>query len=200
MVLMINEGGLRKQPVQDWIEIAPGPLPIEPRRPKQNDKNDKMDLKLERALTVPRFSRDTPPNHILMANNGDMKRGKLLAFNGQTIQFDSKLQRSSVPMDRVARVVNVSKPEIHPDKSVLPDDAFKVQVCVKLTDGSILVFDPLEVRDDKLLGRSPIYGTVSVPIESIGYLYFGEKAKFFKDAFEEWVVRPAKEPASGSNP
>ncbi|MDE0019343.1 MAG: hypothetical protein OXU51_24395 [Candidatus Poribacteria bacterium] len=200
MVLMINEGGLRKQPVPDWIEIAPGPLPIEPRRPKQNDKNDKMDLKLERALTVPRFSRDTPPYHILMANNGDMKRGKLLAFNGQAIQFDSKLQRSSVPMDRVARVVNVSKPEIHPDKSVLPDDAFKVQVCVKLTDGSILVFDPLEVRDDKLLGRSPIYGTVSVPIESIKYLYFGEKAKFFKDAFEEWVVRPAKEPASGSNP
>ena len=194
MVLMINEGEVKKQPVQDWIEIAPGPLPIEPRRPKQDDKNDKMDLKLERALTVPRFSRDTPPYHILMANNGDMKRGKLLSFNGQAIQFDSKLRRSSVPMDRVARVVNVSKPETHPDKPVLPDDTLKVQVCVKLTDGSILVFDPLEVREDKLLGRSPIYGEVSVPIESIESLYFGEKAKFFKDAFEEWVVRPAKEP------
>jgi len=200
MVLMINEDGLKKQPVQDWIEFAPGFLLVEPSRSKQNDENDKIDLKLERALTVPRFSSDTPPNHILMANNGDMKRGKLLSFNGQAIQFDSKLQRSSLPMDRVARVVNVSKPEIHPDKSVRPDDAFKAQVCVKLTDGSILVFASLEVRDDKLLGRSPIYGAVSVPIESIEYLYFGEKAKFFKDAFEEWVVRPAKEPASGNNP
>ena len=201
MVLMINEGGLRinegglkQQPAQDWIEIAPGPLPIEPRRPKQNDKNDKKDIKLERALTVPRFSRDTPPSHILMANNGDMKRGKLLSFNGQAIQFDSKLWRASVPMDRVARVVNVSKPEMRPDESVLPDNALKEQVCVKLTDGSILVFDPLEVRDDKLLGRSPIYGAVSVPTESIESLYFGQKTKFFKDAFEEWVVRPAKEP------
>ncbi len=192
LVLMINEGGLKQQPVQDWIELAPGLLSVAPRHPKQNDKKD---VKLERALTVPRFSRDTPPNHILMANNGDMKRGKLLSFNGQAIQFDSKLQRSSVPMDRVARVVNVSKPEMPPDTPVLPDDTLKAQVCVKLTDGSILVFEPLEVKDDKLLGRSPIYEAVSVPIERIESLYFGEKAKFFKDAFEEWVVRPAKEPS-----
>ena len=186
MVLMINEGGLKQQPVQDWMEFALGRL-----APKQDDKKD---IKLERALTVPRFSRDTPPYHILMANNGDMKRGKLLSFNGQAIQFDSKLRRASVPMDRVARVVNVSKPEMHPDKPVPPDDTLKGQVYVKLTDGSILVFDPLEVKDDKLLGRSPIYGAVSVPTQSIESLYFGQKTKFFKDAFEEWIVRPAKEP------
>ena len=202
LVLTINEGGLKQQPVQDWIEFAPGlPAPgllsVAPRHPKQNDKKD---LKLERALTVPRFSRDTPPYHILMANNGDMKRGKLLSFNGQAIQFDSKLRRSSVPMDRVARVVNVSKPEMPPDKPVPPDNILKGQVYVKLTDGSILVFDPLEVKDDKLLGRSPIYGAVSVPIESIESLYFGQKTKFFKDAFEEWIVRPAKEPTSSDNP
>ena len=202
LVLTINEGELKQQPVQDWIEFAPGlPAPgllsVAPRHPKQDDKKN---VKLERALTVPRFSRDTPPYHILMANNGDMKRGKLLSFNGQAIQFDSKLRRSSVPMDRVARVVNVSKPEIRPDESVLPDNGLKEQVCVKLTDGSILVFDPLEVKDDKLLGRSPIYGAVSVPTESIESLYFGQKTKFFKDAFEEWIVRPAKEPTSGNNP
>ncbi|MCG9132676.1 hypothetical protein J5I95_13445 [Candidatus Poribacteria bacterium] len=204
MVLTINGGGLKQPPAQGWIEFGPGALSVPPRRSKQNDE---MDLNLERALTVPNFSRDTPPHHILMANNGDMKRGKLLSFNGQAIQFDSKLRRSSVPMDRVARIVNVSKPEMRPDenevlpfKSVLPDNALKEQIYVKLTDGSILVFDPLEVRDDKLLGRSPIYGAVSVPIESIESLYFGQKTKFFKDAFEEWVVRPAKEPTSRNNP
>lgn len=194
LVLMLNEGGLKQQPAQDWIEIGPNFLPVEPRRSKQNDKHDKIDLKLERALTVPSFSRDTPPSHILMANNGDMKRGKLLSFNGQAILFDSKLRRASVPMDRVARVVNVSKPETPPDTPILPDDTRNAQVCVKLTDGSILVFEPLEMRDDKLLGRSPIYEAVSVPIDSIESLYFGETAKFFKNAFKEWVVRPAKAP------
>ena len=68
----------------------------------------KLDGKLERALTVPRFNRDNPPNHILVANNGDLKRGKLLGIKGQTIQFDSKLREFSVPIDRVARVVDVS--------------------------------------------------------------------------------------------
>ena len=197
MVLQINADELKQPPAQGWIEFGPGALSVPPQRSKQNDA---VDMNLKRALTVPRFSRDTPPYHILMANNGDMKRGKLLSFNGQAIQFDSKLRRSSVPMDRVARVVNVSRPEMRPDESALPDNALKEQVYVKLTDGSILVFDPLEARDDKLLGRSPIYGAVSVPIESIESLYFGQKTKFFKDAFEEWVVRPAKEPASDNNP
>ncbi|MYB00177.1 hypothetical protein F4X90_10950, partial [Candidatus Poribacteria bacterium] len=68
----------------------------------------KLDAKLERALTIPRFNRDNPPNHILVASNGDLKRGELLGINGQTIQFDSKLRKFSVPIDRVARVVDVS--------------------------------------------------------------------------------------------
>ena len=191
MVLTINEGGLKQQPAQDWVEFGPGVLAVAPSPSKQDDKKD---VKLERALTVPNFSRDTPPHHILMANNGDMKRGKLLSFNGQAIQFDSKLRTASVPMDRVARVVNVSKPETR------PDDAPKAKLCVKLTDGSILVFEPLEVKNNKLLGRSPIYGAVSVPVESIQHLYFGERAKFFKDAFEEWVVRPAKSSADSGTP
>ena len=71
-------------------------------------RTQKLDLKLERALTVPRFNRDNPPNHILVANNGDLKRGKLISINGQIIEFDSKLRKLSIPIDRVARVVDVS--------------------------------------------------------------------------------------------
>ena len=158
--------------------------------------------KLERALTVPRFSRDNPPNHILVAKTGDMKRGKFLNFQGQTIQFDSKLREFSVPIDRVARVVNISGSDgrMGTQSSTLPRFQPKSEVRVTLTDGSILIFEPLEVQDDKLLGRSSIYGEVSLPIDSIQHLYFGKKAKSFTAAFEEWTVRPAKEPTYGDNP
>ena len=156
-------------------------------------------MKLERALTVPRFNRDTPPNHILVAENGDMKRGKLLGFNGETIQFDSKLRRFSVPIDRVARVVNVSKEEVGSQQSAVSKEAISNQqlevskeVCVRLTDGSILVFEPLDVKEDKLLGHSPIYGEITVPVDSIQQLYSGDTTKSFEAAFEAWVVRPAK--------
>ena len=167
-------------------------------------KDHKLDVKLERALTVPRFNRDTPPNHILVAENGDMRRGKLLSFNGKTIQFDSKLRRFSVPIDRVARVVDVSKEVTQASKSTvflnwkLETENYS-DVCVRLTDGSILVFEPLEVKEDQLLGRSPIYGNITVPIDSVQQLYFGDTTKSFQAAFKAWVVRPAKEPVFNDN-
>lgn len=162
----------------------------------------KLDMKLERALTVPRFNRDNPPNHILVANNGDLKRGKLLGIDGQTIQFESKLREFSVPIDRVARVVDVSDSDgsdgtdekMETQSSTLPLFEPKSEVRVSLVDNPLMIFEPIAVKDGKLLGRSPIYGEVTVPIESIQYLHFGEKARSFRSVFEEWVVRSGKEP------
>ncbi|MYH83295.1 hypothetical protein F4009_02925 [Candidatus Poribacteria bacterium] len=167
----------------------------------------KLDAKLERALTVPRFNRDDPPNHILVASNGDLKRGKLLGINGQTIQFDSKLRQFALPIDRVTRVVDVSDDSRQLQEVVgLSDpsstenrkpktDTYSHEIRVTLTDNPILIFEPLEVKEGKLFGRSSIYDKVSVPVDSIQYLHFGEKAKSFKSVYEEWVVRPAQEPA-----
>ena len=206
--------------------------------------NHKLDVKLERALTVPRFNRDTPPNHILVAENGDMKRGKLLGFNGETIQFDSKLRQFSVPIDRVARVVDVSGAAISSQQNSRQQEwqsavgsrqsvkngkeavssrqsarekkeislsyrspkaesqyaESQHEVSIRLTDGSILIFEPLGIKDDSLLGRSPIYGETTVPIESIQHLYLGDTTASFEAAFAAWVVRPAKEPDFGDEP
>ena len=196
----MNEGQLvrtrevkERNPGREWMEmeddtwiglIATQPAP----------KKDKSSSKLERALTVPRFNRDHPPNHILVAKTGDMKRGKFLDFQGQTIQFDSRLRKVSVPIDRVARVVDVSGDAFHQSA------ATQTEVRVTLTDGSILIFAPLEVQEDRMIGHSSVYGEVSVPVSSIEYLYFGEKAKSFKAAFEKWNIRPAKKTAYGDNP
>lgn len=207
VIVMIDGEKVEMRPGQNWAELAFN-------HSKSKDHN--LDVKLERALTVPRFSRDNPPSHILVAENGDMKRGKLLGFNGQTIQFDSKLRQFSVPIERVARVVNVSKeevndqqPEVSSQKEQTPlslaansqqPTAIQSEISVRLTDGSILVFEPLEVRDGTLLGRSSIYGEVVLPVDSIQHLYFGDTTGSFKAAFEEWVVRPAKEPTFGDSP
>ena len=160
----------------------------------------KLDPKLERALTVPRFNRENPPNHILVASNGDLKRGKLLGINRQTIQFDSKLQKFSLPIDRVTQVVDVSDANSQEKQNPPPLTAIQPEIRVTLTENPILIFEPLEVKDGKLLGHSSIYDKVSVPVDSIQYLHFGEKAKSFKSVYEEWVVRSAKEPAYEDKP
>jgi len=45
------------------------------------------------------------------------------------------------------------------------------------------------------VGRSPIYGEIAVPCQSIRKLHFGNyEAEKFTSVFEEWVVRPGKAP------
>ena len=208
---LLNGEEINLRPNQDFSEIL---------FYDGTSKSYKLDEKLVRALTVPRFSRDTPPHHILVAENGDMKRGKLLDFNGETIQFDSKLRQFSVPVDRVARVVDISKEAISnqqrsrqsKDGVVKPKPSLSLtdnrrlttdnssEVSIRLTDGSILIFEPLEIKDDALLGHSPIYGGITVPIESIQHLYLGDTTMAFEAAFAAWVVRPAKEPVFSNEP
>ena len=186
--------------IGEWIEFAPS---------QQKPEYSKLDVKLKRALTVPRFNRNSPPSHILVAENGDMKRGKLLNFNEQSIQFDSKLRRFSVPIDRVVRIVDVSAEDgqlsaVNHQSSTISrgkdNQSSESEVGVRLTDGSILIFAPLEVKDEALLGHSSIYGEITVPVGSIEHLYFGDTTASFSGPFEAWVVRPAKEPTFGENP
>lgn len=232
IILMIDGKKINVRPDQNLGELV-----LEEVFHGGASKNHKLDVKLERALTVPRFNRDTPPNHILVAENGDMKRGKLLGFNGETIQFDSKLRQFSIPIDRVARVVDVSTEAVSgqqnssqpsavsgQQENVVTDKTFatttrvyrqgdlaptvnrklktesQYEVTIRLTDGSILIFEPLEIKDDALLGRSSIYGEITVPIESIQHLYLGDTSESFEAAFAAWVVQPAKEPDFGDEP
>ena len=162
--------------------------------PKQKPPRDIDPVKLVRALTVPRFQRDNPPSHILVARNGDLKRGSLLAISGETIQFESKRRKQTVPISRLARVVNVSRPDEPPEETA----DLRGQVRVSLADGSILVFEPTDSKEGALVGRSPIYGDVAIPTRSIWRLNVGGFEKdMLKFSFEDWVVHPAKEPEFG---
>lgn len=180
--------------LQHGVEVMFDPLETQ---------SEALDVKLERALTVPRFNRDNPPNHILVANNGDLRRGKFLRFNGDIILFESNLKKITIPIDRVARIVDISVEDSDTSVKEAVDNqqptVSQSQVRFALIHNPILIFEPLEVKGDKLYGRSPIYGEVSVPVKSIQYLHFGEKAKSFKSVFEEWVVRSAKEPDYGAD-
>ena len=175
----------------DWLRKAP--------HREQKSSLDIDLVKLERALTVPRFNRNSPPSHLLVAHTGDFKRGKLLSFNRQTIQFDSKLRKLTIPINRVARIIDVSRSEEQPNKPVIINNASNL-VQITLADRSILIFEPLRSQDGMLFGHSPIYGAVAVPVNSLHYLHFGGyEGESLKPVFEEWVVRPSKEPEFGSN-
>ncbi len=166
--------------------------------PEPKTSLDTGSVKLARALTVPRFSRGNPYSHILVARNGDLKRGNLLGMSTQTIQFESNLRKQTFPVDRLTCVVNVSQPAEEPNEPSVPTTKPKGQVRADLADGSILIFAILESRDGKLIGRSALYGDMAIPTDSIQDLSMGGfEKKPLTSLFEEWVVRPAREPAFG---
>ncbi len=161
------------------------------------DGSDVTPAALEHALTVPRANRDSPPEHILVANNGDLKRGKLVAITGKSVRFQSKLREFTVPISRIARVVRVSDPETsEPDAA--PPAAEIDTVRAFLVDGAILTFVPTVAKDGRLHGRSSVYGGVSIPTDTIKELILGHyETDAIGSPFGHWVVRPAREPEFG---
>ncbi len=157
---------------------------------------------LDRALTVPRFLRDNPPTHVLVARTGDLLRGRLLGIDQETVHFQSKLRSLHIPIGRVARVVDVTKPEDDPTSDADADATGFTETTLRVTlaDGSSLIFTPLESNDGELTGRSPIYGAVAIAEDSVDQVRSGSDAvEEFPSVFADWVVRPGKEPAFGGD-
>ena len=62
------------------------------------------------ALTVPRFRRDDPPRHALLANNGDVLRGEIVALTNTQIGFRIGLETLRIPRERVAAMIALQPP------------------------------------------------------------------------------------------
>ena len=59
----------------------------------------------ERALTVPRFRKEDPPTHCLVAPNGDVLRGRLETYGSGKAQFFSGLEQFTFPKERLSAIV-----------------------------------------------------------------------------------------------
>ncbi|MCP5528569.1 MAG: hypothetical protein H7A47_17400 [Verrucomicrobiales bacterium] len=193
------------------IDFLPAPTPHSGNQPAARDdwfqailrrdekaaRNPEPDS-LDRVLTIPRFEREDPPTHVLVAKTGDLKRGRLVAIGDGIIRFASKQRVSDIPLDRIARVVDIAVPAGDSGPMTSGPAALEHAVRVVLDDGSILRFEPTATSGGRLLGSSPVYGRLAIPIRSIQRVSVGD---FEKDKFElrfsEWMARPAREPEYG---
>lgn len=62
------------------------------------------------ALSVPRFRKEHPPRHVLIAANGDVLRGEIEAATATHLGFRSGLETLRVPRDRVKAAVWLQAP------------------------------------------------------------------------------------------
>ena len=138
------------------------------------------------ALLVPRFRRDDPPRHILLAANGDLLRGEIEGFAAGHYGFRSGLETLKVPADRVAAAIwlepaakpepkpgdvpAVSAPGVAPSSSTpapssLPPDA-KI-TWLELTNGGRISLAIDKYSASGVTGQHATLGLCRIPAEMV---------------------------------
>ena len=145
-----------------------------------------------RTLTIPRFRRDDPPTHVVLAPNGDVLRGRLLGFADGIVRFESRLEEFRFPRERIATVIWL-RPDGGDDVDAEPRPETSVQML--LDHGFRLTMTPQRMIDGQLIGESPGIGSCRVPANAIRDLFLGApKDRPETLSYVHWVPRNAREP------
>ena len=163
----------------------------------------------ETTLLVPRFRRDNPPTHVLLAPNGDLLRGRLLSIGEKDVEFESRLENLRISRDRVAAIVWLNLPpasriETQPDETTVNDDpenSFVMEddsgssMQAHLADGFSITLTPERLVNGHIEGQSELLGSCSFPATSIRELFLGNpEGRESLAAYEQWIAQHAKEP------
>ena len=167
------------------------------------------------ALTIPRFRRDNPPTHVLIAPNGDLLRGRMLGIEGDLIVFESRLETLRFDRSRVGAIVWLDAPKkgdaepaaadkvaIAPTEKAAGDaDGFAsdsdddTTLQAQLADGFSITMKPLRLVDGNIEGSSALLGKCSFPARSVRELCTGDPAASQRlMAYDTWVTTMAREP------
>jgi len=152
------------------------------------------------VLTVPRSRKKNPPTHVLVAQNGDLLRGRLLALTETTAHFTSRLDDFAFPRERLAGIIWLQQEK---DKAP-PLSGAGVVTQVVFASGATLTFRADKMVQNRIGGNHPILGPCSIPRSAIRELRIGyPEGGPQKTAYSDWKLRPAKEPqfaGSGNSP
>lgn len=152
------------------------------------------------TLTIPRFRRDDPPTHALIAPNGDVLRGRLIGIHADSVEFESRLEIFRFPRERVSAVIWISNPPGPQTANHAADEADQPAsdstiLQTVLAGGFLVSMTPVSMIDGKLHGESAVLGNCKVPATAISQLYLGDPAEREQtSAWSQWRAKHAVEP------
>jgi peroxiredoxin len=161
------------------------------------------------ALLVPRFRKEDPPKQVLIAANGDLLRGELIAATPSHLAFRSGLESLQVPRDRVAAAIWLQKAEEKkPDDATAKTEPTKAPEApddgsthwLQLTGGARFGLKVTKFEADAITGSSPLVGECRIPMENIFKIRSTRPAPdSVTHAFDEWKLEFAPEPVLPEN-
>lgn len=150
----------------------------------------------EKTLLIPRFRRENPSTHVILAPNGDVLRGKLLSIDEHEIRFESQLEEFRFDRERIASVIWLHPPR-HDDKPDTKPQA-KVnaeQVQLKLSKGFRLSLVPQRVEQNQLRGSTELLGSCAIPVDAVQEILLGQASVDQQIvSYSNWTPQFAAEP------
>lgn len=159
------------------------------------------------TLTIPRFRRQTPPTHALIAPNGDVLRGALVSLDSKQVVFESRLEELRLDRSRIAAIIRLQTPAAGNTKDasqapadddsgfVLEDTAADKSLRLLLADGYRLTAAVDRADGGQLSVSSKLLGNCKIPADALREAWVG--APFTENsepAFDSWIASSAPEP------
>ncbi|MBK8093195.1 MAG: TlpA family protein disulfide reductase [Verrucomicrobiaceae bacterium] len=135
----------------------------------------------EHALLVPRFRKEAPPRHILVARNGDVLRGIIESATADHFSVRSGLETVRIPADRVSAAIWLDRPLPAASTPEKPEEK-KITAQATATpatpgmhhfllgSGGRMAFQIEKYESDAVMGKHPLLGQMRVPLTSISSL------------------------------
>ncbi|WP_395750411.1 TlpA family protein disulfide reductase [Prosthecobacter sp.] len=169
--------------------IAPGrvAVPVVDARAKEN------------ALTVPRFRKEDPPRHALLAANGDLLRGVIEAATAEHFAVRSGMETIQVPRSRVKAAVWLIKPADAVSAAFVAQDRESQPPVIThwllLNNGGRLGLKVSRFAEEAVFGTSPLLGDCRVPLSQVHMIRSSvppDSASML--ALRDWKLKFAPEP------
>ncbi|MEM9016182.1 MAG: TlpA disulfide reductase family protein [Verrucomicrobiota bacterium] len=174
----------------------------------------------QHALKIPRTMRSPLPTHLLVAPNGDLLRGELVAASENQIRFRSGEETLELARNRVSAVIWLRTSDPKPSESSPtnatnekenvpePDDSegFIPTHLFTLMDGSRLRLRADRIDNDRFIGTSSLLGECSIAIENVREMHQGLPAgatladKADTSLYADWIMELTPEPKIPGGP
>jgi hypothetical protein len=151
--------------------------------------------KLARLLTVPRSQQHEPPTHVVRMAAGDYLRGRLVGVDADVVRFDVAGDVKPLPRRDVARIIWLARAdEPQPAPRAMVDGMPGLPIVAVGSDGRRLTVAATGVADANLVGESPAFGVLRIPVARCAELLVGRAIDEHLPAelpYAQWVLTPA---------
>lgn len=150
------------------------------------------------AVVLPRFRRENPPAHLLLATNGDVVRGQMEAATTKRVRFTTGLETHDFATDLVQAMVWLAKPRLREaDKQPTPPPPVSCGAThwLVLDEQSNLGLRVESFKADKVVGCSDLLGRVELPVSRLALLRWAPAgASPALKSYLDWQLEYAPEP------